>query len=511
MKIKFLPISLCLGLSAISNVVAEDRIDLLNFENNDTLHGQFKGLTSTGRVIWKNAEAEKNIAFNTENLRRLIINQGHLTKPFTHTGYVTLVNKDIIPGNITSIGEDSITLKTDYAGEVTIKRSHITSIEFAPLGDKVLYYGPFSADDWTHYDFAAKKAVPKKKEDAKEEADKDKKDEKDKDKDKEEEKKKPLTWEFKNFGWKSTNKAGGIINKKELPSRFRLTFAIETAQYAYPSLVLMADLKQPEKKKPEEGDKAAAAAILRQSGGYSAHFGTHLAFRLSSGQATLTFHGYDKEGNALADNIAGTNFRSSYTSSQGGTKKYDVRVDKENNLIMLYSGKNLAGQWDITDYTERLKGTKYGYSMPYVRQNSPVIVKDIVLTNWNGVKDPAITLENAEKDIVMLANGTDRFAGKTLSYKDGNLGFKNDYTELAIPTKQIQSLYLATKLSKKMEGRKEGEVTIRFYGNGKITGFISKGDNGSIKLKTQSIGDIVIKPEYITTLDFLDLSDSFEL
>lgn len=507
MKIKFLPFCLALGITT-NSLLAEKRIDLLNFQNNDTLHGEFKGLTSSGRVIWKNPEAEKNIAFSTENLRRLVINQGHLTKPFTHTGYVTLVNKDIIPGSISAITEKTVTLTTDYAGEISINRAHISSIEFSPLGDKVLYYGPFSKDDWTHHDFSVKKTnkSKKKEEKAEEEANKD-----DKKAEKEEKKKEP-TWIFQSFSWKSTNKAGAITYNQDLPSCFRLTFAIDAVQYSYPNLILLADLKQPEPKEDKDGKaNAAAGGFVRHHNGNSAHFGTHLAFRISSGHPSLTFHGYDDEGNAYTDNIQGTNFNNTFNSGRATSKKYDLRVDIESNLIMMYSEKKLKAQWDITDYKKKLIGKKFGFSMPYVHQNAPVIVRDIVLTNWNGVKDPAITLENEDRDIVMLANGTDRFAGQTLSINDGNLGFKNDYTELAIPTEQIQSLHLATKKSKKMEDRLEDEVTIRFYGNGRITGLLSKGENGSIKLKTQSVGEITIKPEFITTLDFIDLSDAFDL
>ena len=120
-----------------------------NFENDDTLHGNFLGLTTSGKIIWKNEASEKNLAFSKEGVRKIVINHGKLTKPFSHTSYVTLKNQDMIPGKVLSLNETQLTLETDYAGKITIPREAIIDIQFSPLGNQIIYRGPFTEEeDW---------------------------------------------------------------------------------------------------------------------------------------------------------------------------------------------------------------------------------------------------------------------------------------------------------------------------------------------------------------------------
>ena len=57
----------------------------------------------------------------------------------------------------------------------------------------------------------------------------------------------------------------------------------------------------------------------------------------------------------------------------------------------------------------------------------------MTVTPWNGVVDSAASLTSDTKDIVMLANGKERFAGKINALTDQTLNIHGSYAEMTIP------------------------------------------------------------------------------
>ena len=146
MKFPFLILALLAGTAA----VAEEEVasDFLRFKNGDTLHGKYLGLDEGPIVQWQSSEATEPIPFETKNLRKLSLNKGRAQLPLTSAGLVELSNGDRIPGDLVAMSADSLTLQTQFAGQLTIPRDTVRLILPNRHGGDVLYAGPFNDLNW---------------------------------------------------------------------------------------------------------------------------------------------------------------------------------------------------------------------------------------------------------------------------------------------------------------------------------------------------------------------------
>ena len=473
---------LCVLVASSFYVNADD--DLINFQNDDTLHGKFIGFTTSGKIIWKNISAENNIAFDTKDLRKVVMNKGEITTPFTHTSYVTLKNLDTIPGKVISLKDDELTLSSDFAGNIKIPKDQILNININPLGNKIIYRGPFSEDEQWELKYPANRKTNSLTEEEQEK----------------------IPWKIKSFSLHHKGEASSILKKTEFPDQFRITFNSYSSQSYYPTLTVMADLIVPEFDKENE--------ILnknrnRYRTSVANYLGSSLVIRLHPSSPSLTEHGFKEDGTLLQSNISNM-VRGISTRNIEPKTFYDLRVDKKTGIILLYANKRNVGQWQTNSFTEKLKETYFGYNMQYNSANAKSVISDIVVTKWNGIQDSAISLENESRDIVMLNNGTDRYSGKLTAINESTIDLKTAYAELEIPHDQISSINISRKKSEDAELRQKTDVAIRFYGTGKITGQLSKAEDNFIFLNSKILGKIKIEAEFINSIEFVDMDYAYE-
>jgi len=455
--------------------------DLINFENDDLLHGNFLGFTTSGKIIWKNDFAENNIAFDKSEVRKIVINKGELTKPFSHTSFIKLKNKDIIPGKITSMKDGKLILNTDYSGELSIPSKLISNIEFNPHGNQIIYRGPFAEEDKWHYKYPGQGQEG--------EAEKDK----------------PNSWSLKNFSLQHKGTSSSIVMKQELPEKFRVMFHCYSNQSYDPSITILADLNVP------EIDKENSTLVQNRSrykSTVAAYLGSCLTIRPSS-SASMTHYSYAEDGSIIQNNIT-NNIRSTSSRNTHEKKLYDLRVDTTKGKVMLYVNKKQIGQWNVNDIITKLTGKHFGFSLRYGNSTTKSIISDLIITSWNGVTDSALSLENETRDIVMLGNGTDRYSGTITAITNDTVEFKTSYAELTIPHNEINSLNFATKESGEPLELDQENTSIRFYGTGKISGKISKSEDGNITVESKTLGLIKIKSEYISSFEFVDMDQVYD-
>jgi len=466
------------------------QVDFINFINDDTLHGTFLGFTTSGKIIWKNPAAEKNIAFTPDQVRMVVLNNGQLVKPFSHSSYLTLTNQDTIPGAIVGLSDKAITIKTDYAGELNIPRDIVKSIDFLPLGDKIHYRGPFSADDWKTFAYSTSSSSAKA-DDAKEPA-----------------------WELKNFALKNDGKSGAIMHKDNFPGKNRYTFKINYSNSVMPSFIINADMMQPEVQQEEAAEaeeKPKAKAFSNRAAKITEVTGTSLIFRLSSYSTSLSYYGFDVEGKPIVQSIPNMLPNARSSKPKQDHIDFDVRVNKETDTVLLYAEDSLIGQWDISAYSDKLKGNKIGFVNLYSSSTNASRISNIVVSAWNGITDAAVTMENDDRDTILLSNGTDRYSGDALQLSENTLQLKAPYAELEIPTDQIQSLYFARKNRRQLPVKDDSEISLRFYGSGRLTGSMSKGPGGKIILDSKVLGKLSILPEFVSSYEFEDLDYAYEI
>jgi len=460
--------------------------DLINFKNDDLLHGNFLGFTTSGKIIWKNDFAENNIAFEKSEVRKIVKNKGELTKPFSHNSFIKLKNQDTIPGKITSLKDGKLTVETDYSGELSIPQHLISNIHFNPQGSQIIYRGPFAEDE---------KWILKYSDQFKP-----------REKDKEEVVDKPDAWLIKNFSLQHKDTPSSIMMKQELPEKFRTTFHSYSTQSYYPAITILADLIIPE---IDSENDTLVQNRARYKSSVASYLGSCLVIKPHSSGASLTHYGYNEDGSIFQNNISNS-VRSSSSKNVPSKRFYDVRVDTSKEIVMLYMNDKHIGHWDLNKIITKMQGNHFGFTMQYSNASSKSIISDLAITKWNGVTDSARSLENETRDIVMLGNGTDRYSGNIKTITNEAVELKTDYAELAIPHEEISSINFATKDSGEIPQRDLDSGTLRFYGTGKITGKISKAEKGYIAIESRVLGLIKVKSEYISSFEFVDMDHVYD-
>ncbi len=470
----------------VAQEVADKKgVDLINFKNDDLLHGKFQGFTTSGKIIWNHLSAEGNIAFSRAEVRKIVANKGKLTKPFSHTSFVKLKTTDVIPGKITSMSDENLTIETDYSDTFTIPKNLVSNIEFNPIGSHIIYRGPFSEEDgW-------KISYPERYKPKKDVADKDKK---------------PASWTLKNFSLQHQGNPSSFVKEHNLPDKFRITYN-SYFNRSSPSIILLADLSVPE---IDEENSTVTRNRTRYNSTVAGQLGTCLLLRPSS-SGQLSHFSFSDDG-SINQNIISNTLKTSSKSFINNKTFYDIRVDTTTGLIMLYQDKKHIGQWRIDKFKDKFKGQHIGFNMnPYSNPTeNKTTLSDIVISKWNGVQDSAISLENNERDIVMLDNGTDRYSGKVTSITQDSVQLKSNYAELSIPHDQVSSVTFASDKVTAPPARQKDDVTIKFYGTGKLTGKVSKADKGYIKIDSKTLGSIKVAKEFISSYEFINMDDAYE-
>ena len=130
-----------LGLVCISSADV-----LLTFQNGDTLAGNLQ--SGTGDSLTLEAEFLKKPAkLRTNGLLHLEQTSTAQLLPSGHTAEVTFNKGGIIYGALAQLEEDSLTLQTGYAGEVTLPRAMIRTLTISRQG-RSIYQGPSPLESW---------------------------------------------------------------------------------------------------------------------------------------------------------------------------------------------------------------------------------------------------------------------------------------------------------------------------------------------------------------------------
>src|SRR6478752_6563359 len=125
-----------------------------------------------------------------------------------------------------------------------------------------------------------------------------------------------------------------------------------------------------------------------------------------------------------------------------------------------------------------------------------------MLGECNCMPDSARSLQIDEQDIVLLANGTDRFSGKVDAFSDGKLSLSGKYGRFQIQLDDIADIRFARhRLAKEAEPASDN-LTIKLSPLGRISGLPRAGTAGSIRLLHPVCGEIDLKLESAVMLDF---------
>lgn len=469
--------------------------DLLRFSNGDQLHGTFQGLKNGGLAIWQSVDVAGAVEFKADKLRHVVLHGGSPVKALTLLSHVALVNGDRIPGTITHLDSEALTMNTPYAGVLRIPRAQIAMLAPSPLGGRLHYHGPFVEDEWKMAHAAFPDGMPP----ALADDDKAGKDQ-------------PGRWVFSGSAWYWPSKLSGtaLMRDHAMPDRAILRFDLAWKNRLAIAIGFHADFAKPKPKEPADnkigenpqrklqglvpGDSTILPLLFGNS--YVVQiFSTHLMlFRTSVGDAAgPSVERVQINGNAIR-------------LGDTGKARMEIRSNRLTGEISLFLNDEFVVQWSergtVPNDKDQYAGKGEGFGFVVQTEDSPVKVSDVMVAEWNGMPDSARSLQVDDQDIVLLANGTDRFAGTVGSFQDGKVRFEGKYGEFQFDLDDIAEIRFARNRLAKATDPASQSMTVRLSPLGQISGLPLSGDASSIRILNPVCGEMNLKLESAVMLDF---------
>lgn len=462
--------------------------DLLRFDNDDQLHGQFQGFGEEGSVLWKRDKPDEDtIKFNSSDIRQVILKSGKPAQSLANLAYIGTCNGDRIQGSVQEIDHKRILIQTDFAGLLEYPRDQVEIFAPNPMGGRVLYYGPFDKTEWTQKNYNHTAVIPV-------------------DKNVEEIKKDFPLWEFNGSAWYWNNAMTGtaLTRDKGMTDRSILQFDLAWKNRLSVAVGFHADFSIPENAKPYLQQNARTNNIAD----LPYIFGSSYVLHIYSNYVVLYRAGFNEEGTPTMERLQSKNSMLRLTNS--GSAKFEVRCNRISGEIILFvDGKHIC-EWNEKSMTsadqeipsDGYKGKGSGYGFMVQMEESPLRASDIIVAEWNGMPDSARSLDSNEFDIVLLNNGTDRFSGKIKSMKDGKLSLTSRFGNFSFPIAEIAEIRFAKSQLKVVEDLAPDEFKVRFYPLGSISGQVISGDSKSLRLLNTATGEITVDLHSASMLDF---------
>ena len=515
--------------------------DVVLFDNGDVMHGSFAGID--GGLLWGRKDIERNIRFSLPSVRQVVRSGGQTTPLHRNSSFFTLVSGDRIPGELVSLDEQSLVIKSTILGDLTIPRAHLESITPNPFDGELYYTGPHTSDGWV---ILGPKSTPveEKLEKKIDEAEKS------------EEAEDNSPWIHSGASFYNLGSAPLAFPEADLPEVGRIGFRIEWKGRLNLTLALLSDFTRPvpvagnnekaeeeppaalkdeddengdeedENKEPEfrserlvdlrKGNQFQTIPWLESGQSSTAlKFGSGYSLTLYSSYPYLTRNSFNGEGEPVSSRMS--TGRSSISLSEQGDAEIEIRYDRNKALIMLYIDGEYAAQWNDLG---GVPGEGTGFGLLNTSPSARVKISEMAITAWNGMKDNAKSMTHPERDVALLVNGTDRFSGKLSKISDGTAYLKSPYLDAEIPLADISRIILsptdATKIDELPEDLvwESDPLTVLYRPFGLVKLIPSSSDGTIISGRSPFLGEIKLDLTSASLLRFSegspDLSDWFD-
>ena len=479
-------------------VATADKVpDLLRFTNGDQLRGRFMGLKQGPQVIWKNDDLATSADFKVDRIRQIVLRGGRPVSPLTTLAHLTLVNGDRFPGKVTAVDAETITLDTPYAGTIQIPRDQVSILAANPLGGRIFYQGPFSEDEWRIATAFTPEQIEELRRNERSKA-----------------ARKTGPWLFTGSAWHWQNKHVGtaLVRDSGMPERSTLRFEVSWKNRLNLTIPFHADFAQ-SKNKPIDQKKVNNKWHLNpMDASIVSHiFGNSYVLQLYNNYFSLCRSGVDEplKADIDRDQRDTRNFRLGDT----GTARIEIRSNCRSGEIMLFVNDEFIAQWNgfhlqdenlprnATEKPFPSKGLGFGFMV--LGDNLPTRISDIVVTEWNGMPDAARSLQSDDKDIVLMTNGTDRYAGKVGSLdKEGKVLFEGRHGHFQFPLEDVAEIRFARNNLTSLAAPPPSNLIVRFGPIGSVSGQGISGDENSIELLNAAAGKLKLNTEATTLIEF---------
>jgi hypothetical protein len=479
-------------LLSLAARAAAERADLLRFTNGDQLHGTFLGIKDGPCALWRRDDVDQPVEFKTERVRHVVLHGGRPRKSLGTLSHVGLVNGDRLPGTVTGIDSEFITLETACAGVLRLPRRQVAMLAPNPLGGRLYYHGPFTADDWEmrHALFpeglpdTAQKAADDEEEDA------------------------PGRWDFSGAAWYWGGRTAGtaLVRRTGLPDRAVLRFGLAWKNRLSLAVGFHADFANA--KPAEEADpklRKARAMVPGDSADLPRLFGNSYVLQMYSNYMMLFRSAVDGDGDPSLERVQLNN--NNLRLGDSGTAMVEIRSDRRSGAISLFVNDDFVAQWSegpaAGNVAEDFAGKGRGFGFVVQGSDAQVRISDIVVAEWNGMPDSARSMQVDGQDVVLMANGTDRYGGDVVSLDAaGNLLFEGKHGSFRFPISEVAEIRFARDRLAVAEEVPSGNVSVRLDPLGLVSGRPLAGDASSLTLLNPVAGELMLSLDAAVMLDF---------
>ena len=487
-------------------LLAAEQNDLVRFVNSDQLHGTFLGIKKGPQAVWQRDDLSAPVEFKTTRIRHIVLNGGRARTPLGTLCHLGLVNGDRVPGTIIAMDADTITLDTTYAGVLRVPRKQVSLVAPNPFGGRLYYHGPFVADEWEMRNASFPDGIPDVADDADPDADAEEEDDADADA-KEKSKDQPGRWEFAGSAWYWHDKRAGtaIIRKDGMPDRAVLRFDVAWKNRLSFAIGFHADFVKP-KAKEDDDDKGGRRGFVPGDSSYlPSLFGNSYVLQLYSTYLMLYRTSVDEDGKTGVERVQlnTSNFR----LGESGRATVELRSNRKSGSIALFVNDDFVAQWSeknpLEDEQGEFAGKGNGFGFVVQADSSPVRISDIVVSEWNGMPDSARSLQVDSQDIVLMANGTDRYSGKVgMLNEEGKLLFEGKHGRFEFPLDDVAEIRFARDQLAEAADEPVDNFVVRLGPIGTISGLPVSGDKSVIEILSPVMGPVSLSLDSAIMLDF---------
>jgi hypothetical protein len=465
---------------------AEVQDDLLSFTNGDQLHGHLSGIAAGPSILWKRDDVGEEVKFKSSELRRIVLRGGRPLKPLDSLSHIGTANGDRIPGIVREIDDKRVLLETGFGGMLEIPRDQVGLLAPNPLGGRVLYQGPFTADEWTMATSEHPDGLPAPQDNVGKAE-------------------KIPQWKFSGSAWYWQNQEIGtaLVRKAGMPDRSILKFDIAWKSRLSLAVAFHADFKRPAQGEAEE-DKQNVPDRSNNISTLPGIFGGSYVLHLYSNYVMLHRTTFDEDGRPQLERVQTSN--SSLRLGDSGNTSVEIRCNRFSGEITLFVDGEFVVQWSELgkglDEVGGYAGKGDGFGFLVQADDSPVRISEVIVAEWNGMPDAARSLQVDDADIVLLSNGTDRFSGKVTGLHDGNLKLEGRFGDFEFPLNEIAEVRFAKSGIAEVAADASDEIKVRLYPLGKVSGRPLSGDRTKLHILNGAAGKIDINLDNAVMLEF---------